>query len=102
MYGKFEIAANLNDVDAQCNLGHIYYKRAHRELGMIYAYYDGEKKDILIMHRVIINIWNLILNNPLQGVNLIENYEKIIAAKWIGQYLNDLDPANHNKLTAQQ
>eukprot|EP01083_Nonionella_stella_P300336 1024775_1 len=60
----FEIAADLNDVDAQCNLGHIYWvgipnkieaniyksvsyllnaankghKRAHRELGMIYSY----------------------------------------------------------------
>ena len=181
----FEIAANLNDVDAQCNLGHIYWigvknqiepniyksvsyllsaandghKRAHRELGMIYAYstdykdilnlneavlwldlagkegyidcyfrlgeiyaagnnkYEGIKQDFKIARKYFEyaaeesnlsknyrdklpeNIWNLIMNNPLQSVNLIENYEQVIGAKWIGQYLNDLDPANHNKLT---
>ena len=182
----FEIAANLNDIDAQCNLGHIYWigvknqikpniyksisyllnaankghKRAHRELGMIYAYYSGENQDDILdsneatlwldlagkegyidcyfrlgeiyasgnnkyhgikqdfkiskkyfeyardesnlsknyKDKLPENIWNLILNNPLQSINLIENYEKIIDAKWMGQYLNDLDPNNYNKL----
>ena len=38
------------------------------------------------------NIWNAILNNPLHSVNLMDNYQNIIGAKWTGQYINDLDP----------
>ena len=49
-------------------------------------------------HKLPQNIWNLMLNNPLQAVSLMENYEKAIGAKWRGQYLADLNPENYNKM----
>jgi len=49
-------------------------------------------------HKLPENIWNLMLNNPLQAVTLLENYEKAIGAKWRGQYLADLNPETYNKM----